>query len=100
MITTLALVAALQGPPLPLPSSDKVKHFFMSALIHSTVFSAARAAGLEKAPSQVVAGATTMAVGFAKEIRDRKVTGVFSRQDLVWDAFGSLTAAALLNGTR
>ena len=100
MIATLALVVALQAPALPLPSSDKVKHFFMSALIHSTVFSAARAAGVDKAPSQAIAGATTMVVGLAKEIHDRKTTGVFSRQDLAWDAFGSLTAAALLNGTR
>jgi uncharacterized protein YfiM (DUF2279 family) len=100
MIAAMALVVALQAPALPLPSSDKVKHFFMSAFIHSTVFSATRAAGLDKAPSQVIAGATTMVVGVAKEVYDRKTTGVFSRQDLAWDAFGSLTAAALLNGTR
>lgn len=100
MIATLSLVVALHAPALPLPASDKVKHFFMSAFIHSTVFSAARAAGVDKVSSQVIAGATTMVVGVAKEVRDRKTTGVFSRQDLAWDAFGSLTAAALLNGTR
>jgi len=100
MIVTLALVASLQAPGIPLPSADKVKHFFMSAFIHSTVYSAARAAGMDKAPAQIAAGATTMTIGVLKEVYDRRATGVFSRQDLAWDALGSLTAAALLNGTR
>lgn len=100
MIVTLALVASLNAPAIPLPTADKVKHFFLSAFIHSTVYAAARAAKIEKAPAQLAAGATTMAIGVLKEVHDRRTTGVFSRQDLAWDAFGSLTAAALLNGTR
>ena len=100
MIATLALVAALHAPPLPLPSADKVKHFFMSAFIHSTVYTAARAAGIDKPAAQLSAGAVTMTVGVFKEVYDRRATGVFSRADLAWDAFGSLTAAALHNGTR
>jgi uncharacterized protein YfiM (DUF2279 family) len=100
MIVTLALVATLHAPDIPLPSADKVKHFFLSAFIHSTVYSTARAAGIEKSPAQLAAGATTMTIGVLKEVRDKRTTGVFSRQDLAWDAFGSLTAAALLNGTR
>ena len=100
MIVTIALVASLHAPVIPLPSADKVKHFFLSAFIHSTVHSAARAAGIGKAPAQLAAATTTMTIGVLKEWHDQRTTGVFSRQDLAWDAFGSLTAAALLNGTR
>ena len=100
MIVTLALVASLHAPALPLPSADKVKHFFLSAFIHSTVYSAARAAGIAKAPAQLAAGTTAMTIGVLKEVHDKRTTGVFSRQDLAWDAAGALTAAALLNGTR
>ncbi|HYC51742.1 MAG TPA: hypothetical protein VEB19_11585 [Gemmatimonadaceae bacterium] len=100
MIATLTLVAALHVPGIDLPSADKVKHFFLSAFIHTTVFSAARGVGLEKPSSQIAAAAATMTIGVLKEVRDRRIGGAFSKADLGWDAFGSLTAAALLNGTR
>lgn len=100
MIVEVALLAALNVPPLPRPGADKVKHFFVSAFVQSVSFSALRAAGADHRAAQAGAGAATMAVGVLKELRDRHAGGAFSGADLVWDAAGGLTAAALLNGTR
>lgn len=103
MIAAFALAAALSAPPLPplpLPGADKVKHFFVSAFVHSVSFSAARAAGLDRPGAQMSGAVVTMGVGVWKEVRDRRNGGVFSRTDLVWDAAGGIAAGALLNGTR
>ena len=102
MIAGLALVAALSASANAWPPpADKVKHFFMSAFIHSVSFSVARATGMDRGAAQVAAAATTMSVGLLKELRDARggATG-FSVADLTYDAAGALAAAALLNGTR
>lgn len=80
--------------------SDKVKHFLMSAFIHSATFSVSRAAGLSRSNAQATAGVTSAAFGIAKEIHDKRNSRPFSGKDLVWDAGGAATAAALLNRTR
>lgn len=105
MIKALAVLMLLVGGAAPrasgqLPGPDKVKHFLVSAFIQSTAFSVARAAGMDRPAAQAVGGATTMAVGFLKELHDRRTGGSFSPADLAWDAAGALAAAALLNGTR
>jgi uncharacterized protein YfiM (DUF2279 family) len=81
-------------------ATDKVKHFFMSALIQSSAYSLARSADVSRSNAQVVASVVSVGFGVAKEIRDRRQAKVFSVKDLVWDGAGALTAAALLNGTR
>lgn len=102
MILELALAAALTVQNGPLPGADKIKHFFMSAFVHSVSFSVARAAGADRSNAQVAAGISSMSVGLLKEMRDARVSGGtgFSVPDLVFDAAGALAAAALLNGTR
>jgi|SRR5688572_31353223 len=103
MIATLALIAALHAPPSP-PDSwvgpDKVKHFLMSAFIHSATFSAGRTAGLTRSNAQRVGGVITVTFAVGKEIFDRRRRRPFSVKDLAWDLAGGVAAAALLNGTR
>jgi uncharacterized protein YfiM (DUF2279 family) len=79
---------------------DKVKHFFMSAMIQSSAYALARSADASRSNAQVAASVISTAVGVAKEVRDRRHATSFSVRDLVWDGAGALTAAALLNGTR
>lgn len=100
MIAELGLLAAMAAAPMPGPGPDKVKHFFVSAFVHSVSFSAARAAGLRRPDAQLAGASVAVSIGILKEARDRRATGVFSARDLAWDAAGILAAGALLNGTR
>lgn len=97
-MVVLAALLALQTPPLF--GADKVKHFLMSFLVQSAGYSAARAAGLDRTPAQIVGGTGVAAVGVAKELHDRAVKKGLSVSDLMWDAAGGVAAASLLNGTR
>ena len=81
-------------------ASDKVKHFFMSALIQSGAYSLARSANASRSNAQIAASVASVAFGAAKELRDRRQGHRFSVKDLIWDGAGALAAAALLNGTR
>jgi len=99
MIRTFAVVALL-GWPQSWFGADKLKHFTLSAFVHSATFSLARAARIDRAASQWTAAGTTMTIGVLKEMHDRRSNKPFSVQDLLWDAAGSWTAASLLNGTR
>lgn len=100
MIAELALAATVAVQDRPIPGADKVKHFFMSAFVHSVSFAVARAVGADRSNAQLVAGISSMSVGLLKEVRDARVGTGFSVPDLVFDAAGALAAAALLNGTR
>jgi putative lipoprotein len=102
MIRVVAMLTVLTGPPSTDRwfGADKLKHFLMSALVQSTAFSAARAAGIRRPSAQIIAGVSTVSVGLLKEIHDRRVGKPFSVADLTWDAGGGVSAAALLNGTR
>jgi putative lipoprotein len=79
---------------------DKVKHFFMSAFIESVTFSGLQAMGANR--NTAFAGAVTATAGFAvgKEFRDRRVTGLFSYRDLVWDAVGGGAGLLMLRSTQ
>ena len=79
--------------------ADKLRHFLMSAFIQSITYSAATTIGIDRAPARAAAGVVTLGVGLWKEVHDRPTTG-FSGKDLVWDAAGALTAAAIMNGAR
>lgn len=97
-LAALMLVAQLALPPFF--GADKVKHFLMSFLVQSTGYSAARAAGLDRGPSQAVGAAGVATVGILKEIQDKRRHKPFSLGDLAVDAAGGVAAAALLNGSR
>jgi uncharacterized protein YfiM (DUF2279 family) len=98
----VALVAVLLSPPARDPwfGPDKVKHFFVSAFVHSGAFSAMRAARVSHSNAQAIAGVTSISIGVGRETYDRRRGRPFSFKDLAWDAAGIVAAAALLNGTR
>lgn len=102
MIKILALTAMLHTawPGGPWFGADKVKHFLMSAMVQSVTFSTARWAGASRADSHLAGAAASVSVGLWKELRDRKAQRPFSVADLVWDAAGAASAAALLNHSR
>ena len=100
MIGALALAVVVATQENPLPGSDKVKHFFMSAFVQTVAFSLARTAQLDRPDAQMIAGISTLSIGLVKELNDRRVGRSFSAADLAWDAAGALAAAAILNGTQ
>lgn len=100
MIGALALAVVMATQDEPLPGSDKVKHFFMSAFVQSVAFSAARAVRMDRPDAQMIAAIATMSIGLVKELNDRRVGRSFSAADLAFDAAGALAAAAILNGTQ
>ena len=98
---TATLVFATAAPPRDSWfGADKVKHFLMSALVHSTMFSIARSAGMQRNGAQVAGVLSAATVGFLKEVHDRRVGKPFSVPDLFWDGVGMASAAALLNRSR
>jgi uncharacterized protein YfiM (DUF2279 family) len=100
-VKIVALIAMLHGPPGDAWfGADKVKHFFLSALVQSAAYSAARTVGLDRSASQIVGGVAVAGFGLGKEFHDRRSAKPFSPRDLTWDAAGGVAAAALLNGTR
>jgi uncharacterized protein YfiM (DUF2279 family) len=99
-VLTLALILRAPVPGSPWFGADKIKHFLMSAFIHSTAYSAARWSGANRSTSHVLAAIASGSAGLLKEIHDRRSKRPFSVSDLVWDAAGATTAAALLNRAR
>jgi putative lipoprotein len=77
-------------------SSDKARHFFMSAFVQSASFSAIRATGVSRNASLAGATAVSAGVGIGKELYDRKVGGDPSWKDLGADGAGILAATTLL----
>jgi uncharacterized protein YfiM (DUF2279 family) len=80
-------------------SRDKLQHFFLSAFVQSAGYGALRGAGLSHGASLGGATAVTAAIGVGKELRDRRVTGLFSVRDLAWDAAGAGSMSLLLSHT-
>jgi uncharacterized protein YfiM (DUF2279 family) len=99
--SAMTLLLALALPPVKSWfGADKLKHFLTSAFVQSAAFSAARAAGADRRTANAAAGGVTVAVGVAKEVKDRRAGKPFSVQDLAWDAAGAGSMAALLARTR
>ena len=93
------LVFSLGSPARPADGwfgPDKVQHLFMSAFVQSASYGSLRGAGLSHGAALAGATATTATVGIGKELRDRRVTGVFSVRDLAWDAAGAGAMSLLL----
>ncbi len=78
---------------------DKVKHFFASAFVQSMSYGSLRAAGASHGGALAGATAATTAAGVGRELRDRRVKGVFSGRDLVWDVAGAGAVTLLLART-
>lgn len=98
MIVPLA-IALLQAPTPPKDhwfGADKLKHFFVSAFTQTVAYSALQAAKVRHDPALVGATAVTALVSVAKEVHDRRTTGLFSVRDLVWDAAGAGAATLLI----
>lgn len=99
-VVAFAFLVAVAAPPGGWWGSDKLKHFLMSALVHSTAFSIARSTGAQRSGAQTAGAASAITIGVWKELRDRRVGRPFSIGDLVWDGAGAATSAALLNRSR
>lgn len=97
--TALALALAFL-PGGPWLGADKAKHFLMSAFVQSASFSIARAAGQGRYRSNIAGAAASAVVGVWNEVHDKRGGKPFSVADLVWDAAGAGSMAALLNRTR
>lgn len=103
---TRAQVSAVLALALALPplgswfGADKLKHFLMTAFVHSAAYSVSRATGTDRRLSNVIAAAASVTVGVSKEVRDSRMGRPFSVQDLVWDAAGAGSMAALLARSR
>ena len=101
MIRELSLAVLLSAPPRDgWFGTDKVKHFFMSAFVHSATFSIARSVGASNSTAQVTGAVATGIVGVGREVYDRRRGRIFSVKDLAWDAAGGVAAASLLSRTR
>ena len=99
----LVLVFSLHGAPARPADGwfgqDKLQHLFMSAFVQSASYGSLRGVGLSHGAALGGATATTAAVGVGKELRDRRVTGVFSVRDLAWDAAGAGAMTLMLART-
>jgi putative lipoprotein len=104
MIGSVAVPALLLSASVALSDPwigiDKVKHFFMTAFVQSISYSTLRLTNSDHRSSMIGASAVSAGFGIGKEIFDRRRGGVFSTRDLVWDAAGATSAAALLSQTR
>lgn len=108
MIVHAALALALGSPPGAPDGTprdawfgpDKLKHFFVAAFTQSVTYGVLQAARVRH--DQALAGAwvVTAAVSVAKEVHDRRTTGLFSVRDLAWDAAGAGVATVLIGRTQ
>jgi len=96
MIVPLALALQLTKPADHWFGADKLKHFFVAAFTQSVAYSTLQAAKADHGGAMAGAWAVTAAVSVAKELHDRRTTGLFSVRDLVWDAAGAGAATLLL----
>lgn len=97
MITRLALAMQLAAPRDGWFGADKLKHFFVAAFTQSVTYSALQASRVRHDRALAGAWAVTAAVSVAKELHDKRTTGLFSVRDLVWDAAGAGLATALID---
>ena len=103
MIRALLLAAAVAsdtgGPGDAWIGRDKVKHFVLSAFVHSFSYSVVRAAS-DRRVAGIAAGTAVVGAAVMKELRDRRAGRSFSVRDVAWGLAGGAAAAALMNGTR
>lgn len=78
---------------------DKIKHFFLSAFITSVSFGSLQAVGANRSTALTGAIGVTAGAGLARELYNRRTTGIFSVRDLTWDAAGIGAASVMLSKT-
>jgi putative lipoprotein len=88
--------AARQAPHDPWLGEDKLRHFFVSAVIQGTAHGVLRANGHDYGEAAWTAGAVTMTVGVGKEMWDARRGRMFSWKDLVADGAGGATGAVVM----
>ena len=100
MIVSIGFALLLQAASPPPKDhwfgADKLKHFFVAAFTQTVTYSVLQAAKVKHEPALASATAVTAVVSVAKEIHDRRTTGLFSLRDLVWDAAGAGAATLLI----
>ena len=98
MATPHTALAQSGGPRVKdsIAGIDKLKHFLLSGFVESIAFAGLQAAGAKRDPSLVGAGVTVTIVAVGREVHDRRVGGLFSVGDLVWDALGAGAAMLIL----
>lgn len=95
-----AQAAPKPKPPDPIFGVDKVKHFFVAGFIESMTFAGLEAAGASRSSSRAGGIAAMTVASFGREIHDRKVKGLFSVRDLLWDGIGATAALIVINKTQ
>ena len=97
MIVPIALALQMAAPRDAWFGADKLKHFFMAAFTQSVAYSVLQVAKVKHDHAMAGAWAVTATVSVAKEVHDRRTTGLFSVRDLVWDAAGAGVASLLIH---
>ena len=97
MIVPIALALQMAAPRDTWFGADKLKHFFVAAFTQSVTYSVLQVAKVKNDHAMVGAWAVTATVSVAKEVHDRRTTGLFSIRDLVWDAAGAGAASLLIH---
>lgn len=87
---------ARQAPHDPWLGEDKLRHFFVSALVQGTAHTVLRANGHDHREAAWTAGAVTLTVGVGKEVWDARRGRIFSWKDLAADGAGGATGAVVM----
>jgi len=76
---------------------DKLKHFLLSGFVEGVAFAGLQAVGTGRSASLAGAGATAAMFAVGREVHDRRVSGLFSVGDLLWDAVGAGAAFLIVS---
>ena len=76
--------------------TDKVRHFFVSAMLQSLGYATLRALDVRHGSALAGASVVTAGFGIGKELSDRRHGRSVSARDLIWDAAGAGAASFLL----
>lgn len=89
---------AAPGPAQADPwlAEDKLRHFALSFAATEMSFGAARLV-VGRDTALPAAATTALALGLAKELRDRRAGGRFSFRDLAWNIAGVTAGVALVH---
>lgn len=83
----------------PWIGEDKLRHLALSFAATEMTYGSARFI-LDHDTAVPVAATTALALGLAKELRDRREGRTFSTRDLVWNVAGVALGVALVRSTR
>ncbi|HUF29477.1 MAG TPA: hypothetical protein VMM77_02355 [Gemmatimonadaceae bacterium] len=87
---------AIQAEHDPWFGTDKVRHFFVSAMLQSVGYGTLRALDVRHGSALAGASVVTAGFGIGKELSDRRQGREVSMRDLIWNAAGAGAATLLL----